>query len=554
MKKVLVNLFKIFPVLIISLFSTGIQAQVNEEVISVKAYDPTIGDAYKINILPEINDTSSMKNIFNYKVYPVQLPVKYDVTPIQPAKMVGEPLTKLYSTYLKAGYGNYNTMLGEAGFNVQRSKNYNGGLFVKHLSSISNIKLENNVKSPASYSDNAVSLFGKKFYEHSALYGDAVYTRNAVHFYGYNTDLFDTALIKKQIFQRYNNIKANIGLLTNYLDSNHLNYDVNVKYEFFEDHYSSYQNWIQVNARFDKYYKTEMIGEDLDVSWVNSNSPIDTNNNAVVKFKPFVRFFGNQWRVQAGLSMNVDAYSDSTFYHFYPDVMLQYNVIDNFFIPFAGINGGVIQNHFSKVTKENMFLWPGLHLKNTNDKMNLFLGFRGNFSKKISFLVKGTYSLYENMYFFVNDTLNIGNYFNVVYDDKTQLLNFYGEISYKNNEKLNFFLKGSYYKYTLNTLEKPWHKPGWEVTLTTHYNLRNKIVASLDIFAMGDRFAPDYKTPNDPYRLKKIFDANLGIEYRYSKILSGFINVNNITAGKNYYWNFYPTQTFQIIGGLTYSF
>ena len=554
MKKFLVDISKIFSVLLFSCLTTGISAQVNEEVNIIKAYDPTIGDAYKINVLPDINDSSTIKNVFSYKVYPKQLPVNYEVTPIQPAKMVGEPLTKLYSTYLKAGYGNYNTMLGELGVNLRRSKSYKAGLYVKHLSSIAKLKLKNDKKSPASYSNNNVNLFGKKFYEHSTLYGNAIYSRNAFNYYGYNTELYDTALSKSSIFQRYNNVNASVGLMTNYLDSNHLNYDVNLKYQLFEDHYSAYQNVIALRADFNKFYEKEVIGEELLVSWVNRNSPIDTNNNALISFMPWVKFFGNQWRVQCGLKMNVDAYSDSTFYHFYPDVLLEYNIVENFLIPFVGVNGGVVQNHFSKVTSENMFLWPGLHLKNTNDKISLFGGFKGNFSKRISFLVKGNYSIYNNMYFFVNDTLGIGNYFNVMYDDETQLLNFYGEISYKNSEKLNFFLKGNYYKYTLSNLEKPWHKPGWEVTLSTHYNLRNKIVVSVDLFTQGDQYAPNYKTPADPYKLNKIIDANLGLEYRYSKILSGYINFNNITAGKNYYWNFYPTQTFQVLGGLTYSF
>ena len=103
-------------------------------------------------------------------------------------------------------------------------------------------------------------MFGKKFYEHSTLYGNAVYSRNAFNYFGYNTELFDTVLSKSSVFQRYNNVKANIGLMTNYLDSSHLNYDVNLTYEFFEDHYSAYQNRIALSANFNKFYEKEVIG------------------------------------------------------------------------------------------------------------------------------------------------------------------------------------------------------------------------------------------------------------------------------------------------------
>ena len=529
------------------------QTKLNEDVQVIKPYDPTVGDAYKINILPEINDTSGVNNKFSYNVYPKQLPVYFEVSPVIPAKMVGEPITKLYSAYLKAGYGNYNTMLGEAGLNMLRSKNYSGGFYINHLSSIAKLKLSNDFRSPASYSDNKVTLFGKKFFEHSTLSGNAIYSRNALHYYGYNTADCNTILKKNDVFQHYNTITGNAGLASNYIDSEHINYNVNLKYEYFEDKYKSYQNLLNASTDLNNFYKNELIGGKIDVLWVNKNSAIDTFNNALVKINPWVSFFGEQWRVKCGLSIETDAYTDSAYYHFYPTVMLQYNVIENFLIPFIGFNGGMIQNHFSKIVKENPYTRPGLQMKNTNNLLNLNAGILGNFSKRVSFLVKGTYGLYEDMYFFVNDAV-IRNYFDVVYDGEVQLLHFSGEISYKNSEKLNVFLKGNYYKYTLKTLAKPWHKPEWDVTLATRYNLRNKIVLSFDVFALGNRFAQKYKSPDSSFKLKKIIDANIGIEYRYSKILSAFLNFNNITNSKNYYWNYYPTQGFNMLGGLTYSF
>ena len=426
------------------------QTKLNDNVIVVKPYDPTVGDAYKINLLPEIIDTSGIRNTFNYKVYPKQLPVSFEVLPIQPAKMVSDPISKLYSTYLKIGYGNYNTLLGEAGVNMLRSKNYSGGVYVKHPSSNSNIKLAKDIKSPASYSANKVTLFGEQFFENSTLHGEASYSRNALHYYGYNADtaFTDTILNKKQIFQHYNIITGNGGLASNYTDSEHLNYDVNLKYEYFEDNFKSYQNRFNLNADLNNFYKNELIGGTIDLSWINKNSAIDTFNNALINLNPWVNFSGDKWRIKCGLIMNVDAYSDSTYYHFYPNVMLQYNIIDNFLIPFIGFDGGITQNHFSSIAIENPFTRPGLQMQNTNNKINLNAGFRGNFSKKVSFIVKGTYGTFENMYFFVNDTIGVGNYFDVVYDN-VPLVHFNGEISHQNAEKLNIFLEGNYYQYTL---------------------------------------------------------------------------------------------------------
>ncbi len=554
MKKLLVITINLILLITSSAFS---QTKLNQDVQVVKPYDPTVGDAYKINILPEINDTTTLRKNLVYSISPKQIPISFDIIPIQPAEMVSEPISKLYSTYIKAGAGNYNSLLGEAGVNMLRSKNYSGGIYIKHLSSQTNLKLLNGVKSPASFSDNKVDLFGKKFNEHSTLYGDATYERNALHYYGYNTNdsLFgDTILNKKQVFQHYNTVTGNAGILSNYTDSTHLNYHSNIMYQYFEDNYKSYQNLINVSTDLSKYYKNEIIGGTINVSWVNKNSLIDTNNNALVKINPWVNFVGDKWRVKFGLSMETDAYTDSAFYHFYPTVFLQYNVIENFLIPFIGIDGKIIQNHFANNVKENPYLKPGLQIKNTNNKINLNAGIKGNFSKKVSFIVKADYGIFQNAFFFVNDTVGIGNYFDVVYDREMQLLQFYGEISYKNSDKFNIFLKGNYYKCSLKDIKIPWQKPEWDVTFTARYNLRNKIVVNADVFALGNMFAPNFKDPENPYKLKKIIDANIGLEYRYSKILSVFLNLNNITASKKYYWNFYPTQGFNLLGGLTYSF
>jgi hypothetical protein len=37
-------------------------------------------------------------------------------------------------------------------------------------------------------------------------------------------------------------------------------------------------------------------------------------------------------------------------------------------------------------------------------------------------------------------------------------------------------------------------------------------------------------------------------------MLSGFVRVNNILARKNYLWNYYPTEGFNAMAGVIYSF
>ena len=55
-----------------------------------------------------------------------------------------------------------------------------------------------------------------------------------------------------------------------------------------------------------------------------------------------------------------------------------------------------------------------------------------------------------------------------------------------------------------------------------------------------------------PIHLKSVGDINLGAEYRYSKMLSFFVNFNNIANMRYYRWEKYPSQRFNFMVGLTF--
>jgi outer membrane receptor protein involved in Fe transport len=104
----------------------------------------------------------------------------------------------------------------------------------------------------------------------------------------------------------------------------------------------------------------------------------------------------------------------------------------------------------------------------------------------------------------------------------------------------------------LETLPYAWGKPKFDMALNVKYDLQKKIVAHLDLFYVGQRYAhfEEYSS----FVLPAYFDANIGLEYRYTKRLSAFLNCNNI-ASKNYQvWAYYPVQRFNAMLGFSYAF
>jgi hypothetical protein len=220
-------------------------------------------------------------------------------------------------------------------------------------------------------------------------------------------------------------------------------------------------------------------------------------------------------------------------------------------VPYFGIEGRLDENNLGSISRENMYIMPGLSVKNTNHKIIGYIGLKGSYYSKLSYHLGFNYTISDNMYFFVNDTAgDAGNKFLVEYDD-AERVNFLGEFMFRPLDKLSFTLKANYYHYNLDSLEYAWHKPSADISLFAAYNIRDKILLEGSVIYIGQRFAR--AVDGSAVKLNGFTDLGLGLEYRYSKVLSVFIRFNNILGMNQEPWLFYPGMRLNVLFGFTYS-
>lgn len=545
---------QILGFLVLGLKNSMAQEELVKEVQVIKPYEPTISDAYKLNHLPKITDTVKIVPEIKYILQPKPMSVGYSVTPIKPAKMVGEPLLKLNNNYVKVGLGTKVLPMVEAYINNKRSKDYSLGAYYKFLNSIGQASFENNEKEFAGFSDNDLRFFGKKFLKSSIIQGEMGLLSNTRYFYGYNTQI-DTILLKDNIKQNYLTLNLNANYKSNYVDSSHINYDFGVKVDYTKDNFENNELGFIIGGDINKIFTKEMVGGNITIEHYSTNENIDSANNTIIKLNPWVGIFGDRWRIKAGIRVFSDLRGDYTKTYYYPMALLEYDMANHYLIPYGGIDGKLEINNFQKMSTINPFIVPGTGVLNTDHKIILFGGIRGNFSSTTYYNFKVTYSLIDNMPLFINDFANsdsIGNMFGVIYDD-LELVNYFGEISVSPSEELTFNVKANYNDYIMTNEAQAWHKPSFDLAFTTKYNLRQKIILKGDILAIGKRFAK-IDNVSGFKELESAIDINIGAEYRYSKVLSGFVQLNNLLSDGYYEWNYYPTYGFNIMLGLTYSF
>ena len=154
--------------------------------------------------------------------------------------------------------------------------------------------------------------------------------------------------------------------------------------------------------------------------------------------------------------------------------------------------------------------------------------------------------------------LMMGNTFGAITDD-VDLLQVHGEVNGIVTDKISYNGNINLYKYTLANNSFAWNMPNWDAKLGLKYNLRDKILIGMDLSGIGARkFGvknADFDKVPPLYNFGAPAHINLDLrtEYRYSKILSIWTKLDNISYNRNFEWAFYPSQRLLFMAGFTYS-
>jgi hypothetical protein len=542
-----------------------------------------ITESQKEQLLPATRDTAIQIPDVKYYVEPTQYPVDFEVEPIEAAKLkVVEPLEKLYPGYVKFGVGNYTMPYLDAYYGSLRSKKNSWGVNVKHHSALGQI----NDVGTSKFSENYLDGFYKHFLKNHTLKTDLYYHRDVNHYYGFdiNDSLIPSSYRENEdsIRQGYNWVGFKTLLSSNYKDSSKLHHQVGVSYYYLNNFDKLQEHNVVANTTLSKYLENENIEANVDfgIDFNSLNqpllSPIDTfgvalpsqsdglSNSAIVRFVPYVvnNKILNKLHFKGGFGVNIDIADVNKFY-FYPEVELSYDLFNSVFIPYAGATGGVQRNSWNNLRLDNPFLLSNSFVQNTNEKINVYGGIRGAISSSLSFNLNIRYQKFNDKVLYYNDTIfGYENGFAILYDN-VGVTTFSGQLAYQKSDKFMMFLKGEYFINKSEVQEFAWLMPDFNLSLNATYDLADKIIARANVFVVGNRntFSLDSIagiTPNDANQftqvLKPYLDANLGLEYRYNKRISAFINFNNLTAAKYQQFTKYPVQRFNVLGGFTFKF
>ncbi|MDR2911601.1 MAG: hypothetical protein LBV47_09635 [Bacteroidales bacterium] len=580
-------------------FSFNVVAQrdtlITQEVEVVKTYNPTIASADKINDMPVINEGEQQKPTFNYSIYSQPVYSNLSVNAIKAATLDLQQSTNNGFGLVRAGLGNYSRPYGELFLN---SRNTNNTIFVlhgKHISSSGKLKLKGGDKVKAPFSENEANMFIKHLYRQSVLSVNLNLEHNSFNYYGYPLYSIPSVLKaenqkinyfgKKQAFTRggINISLKNEDTNTNFGDPL---FDFDFIYRYFGTKTGQREHFGEFTTDITKPLDKGVLLLNLGATYVLTDKIYNSDLHGIgrrqqtwLTVKP-AYYVGNETaNIKVGFNVWYVADKDKkNQIRIAPDIRANFAPVKEIINIYVGVDGKYINNHYSKIAYENPFVNPEHDVINTFEKLHFYGGFDGKLSAKTNFKISADYSkitdkplfyLLNHNYYYTEAGLShkvsiFDNDFEVLYDDM-DVLKLNAEIYHAASRKVDLLISGNYFIYKMKTQKSAWNLPDLEGKISLGYKITEQLSVAADVFLIGTRKALviealdnteqyvsllNYKS----YNLNTVLDMNISADYKITKKISAFVQLNNLGFRKYEQWFGYTVQSFNFLGGISCSF
>lgn len=527
------------------------QNEITNDIVVVKGYKPVLADGLKISPMPIADTASVAVPKLTYKIQPQSLASSYQILPIKAVKIKEDNIKKLYRGYVEAGIGLQGTFYGDLYYNALRSKSFNAGLHAKHLSSAGKIK---GFGFPGN-SLNLIEVFGEKYLDHGTMDMKLAYQRNVFHYYGYDAE--QTIISKSETRHIFNDINGSVNYKNSVSDKQALQTNIGLSFHHINDNLNIDESRFALLTQWKKQIATGTADAVFNFAYTKFKQPLRTYNRSRLTLTPVYTLNYLPWTFKFGFNVEMEGEAQTKF-RLYPVARFDYALIEKVTV-FGELSGKVEDNNFKSVSTLNPFLDDTIAVLNTNQLRNIKFGVHTRIDNQFTFNANVNFAKHKNVLFLANRYTAMQPVTFIPIYTGASLTAVHAELGYENSTKLNIWLKADYQAYSKfdTTSISNWHVSPFIFTLALNYNISDKIIVKTDWFLRSESNRIKYDALGNyagTEKIKRWADVNISAAYRYSKVLSFYINLNNVAFAKYQQWYNYPVYRFNALAGLTFSF
>lgn len=510
------------------------------------SYKPVLRHAVKINFSGSQLSADTSKPSFSYNIPSQNLFYTYQPISLKPLALAQD--TNLYlgnRRYLKAGFGSYSTPYVAAGVSLGDGKKSLINLYGSYISSKGNIKNQD-------YSQMNIKATGSYFTNRNEVYGSAALRNDNYYLYGYDHTIFDFQ--KQDIRQQFQDVTITAGLRNTVSTDYRINYNPNVRVNFFTNRDRASETNVMVNIPVEKKFgetfnlTIDFKGEFTNYTTLAYISDNITVRNNLIQLAPSLLYSKPLFSINAG----VTPVWNNGEYTVLPNIYFEAQLQEKIFMLQGGWIGRFTKNTYRHLTDINPYLVPIFSQANTKET-EFYGGIKASLGKHFNVNAKASLITYNDMPLFINDTAFDSKAFIISNEPTMNNLRIHGDISYINQDKFTLNAGITLNGYTgMKVNNKAWNTLPLEATGSLRWWAFKHLVLKSDLYIFGGGNA--IEKGNDIYSFKGGFDLSAGAEYKINKQFSAWLDVNNILNDRYERWHNYPVYGLNLLGGIIIHF
>jgi hypothetical protein len=480
-----------------------------------------------------------------YEEKQIKAPSSYDpLVPKLPAPPK-PPMDELQNNLVKISFGRFASPYAKIYLNSGRNVNGRVGLDFSHASS------SKGYLDYAEWRDDIGGAYGEYYTQENTFKGN-IRIKNSNYFYFADTTVRINPELKDSIRNTFTKIEVNGSVLKNY-NPEGVNYDVGVRFQGYFDRWDDKEMHFSVLPKLN-WKITDKFGAGIYSDLTFSNSSFDTlqQSRFFLDVTPTVTFKMDGLNVQGGIKVNSFTGTTSKFAA-YPVLKANYQLVPDKLSLAAGLVGEMRYLKYYDLIDQNRYLDRQPDIRPMRDALNVYLGVDGQLAKYFTYTARVyTKKVKDQLIYFNPEN---AAYFQMQYDSNFTQSGAELSLIFNKNDKVRAGIKGDFRSFRTSNIVKNFNMPGTKVDIWGSYNFANKVWIAAEVYVFGPR-TMGLTNDSIPAEIKQgvVADVNLSAEYRFSKRLSVFLELNNLLDNRWQRWYNYQERPFDIKGGLTFSF
>lgn len=492
----------LYTAIAVAIFPLTLTAQVEKRVEVTKAYVPSVENAAKLAIVPDMTDTVRMRPDIDYTVTPLSLQTTLATRPIRPATVTYWEFNRPKNFYIKAGAGfPLNSVFDFYAASQNPGTGYVVG-YVNHEGRYAKIENDFGIKNNSTRMLNRIGAAAGKYFGKRTLEGEIAYENRLYHRYAELAPQPNSSTYMPGSRVDFGDATAAFRFGDDFYDLSRVNFEVGVSGSFFSSYPEVYDytgsDWQEVkhrprqttlgaDARIAKAFGRHRFAINLGYKYMDGNEDYRNVDQQQMRIGLRYGIDGGLIRAEAGLDYYHDAVRGAESGNYViPYARLKFDIGKESFCPFLEVDGGVYDNSPRSISRSNPYAMDGIWADSSVDYGGR-LGAGGNlWNNKFDYRIYAGVVLHDNRLYWYT----AGEHYSIAEMGRQTEMSMNAEAAWRpvGNFRMGLAVRGYIYNDETENDGPTLHSgcPAFRGELTARYDHR-KITFGAGIYMQSDR-------------------------------------------------------------------